>query len=251
MLYVPERFTLWLAWIAVASLFFTVVPTGPFGLSGWIAAAGPLLHRIVPGIGIRRMAVLGLVAFATIAFIAGFDGWLETALPPAAYLFSLLLAPVPITGAQQPQTNDGAAAEEAFQLAMAREVGRARRYERPLTLVSATCSPETDLERLREAIASQVHVYAQIFHVGDRLLVIVPELDAAAYPALQQRLLTSAKAQHLTAIELGAASFPREECTASGMIETADTRRFYDLTRDTPIAAGNETPAGNLELRQS
>ncbi len=251
MLLLADRFTLWLGWIVLASLFFSAVPVGPFGLAGWIGAMGPLLHRIFPNIGLRRMAISGLVAIGLVLFASGIETWLDLALPPAVYLFGLLLAPVPIAGLTGAQRNATPTSDDAFQLALAREVGRARRYERPLTLISAACEGAGDLATLDEVIASQVHVYAQQFRLGDRILVIVPELDATSYPALEQRLLESARSHHLKAIELGSASFPQGECTASGLVEMAEaTCRHHDL-RPYADAPRNRRAADDLSLPQS
>lgn len=233
MLYMADRFTLWLGWVVLASLLFSVVPAGPYGLAGWVAAAGPLVHRILPEIGIRRMAVFGLLAIGVIFVFGVSQQWPELVLPPLVFLLGLLLAPVPITSAPAPQNDDRTAAESAFQLALAREVGRARRYERPLTLVSAASDDVAELNALNVAISSQVHVYAQLFQLDHHLLLIVPELDAARYPSLERRLLEAIRASGIRAVTLGAASFPLGECTASGLIEIAESsRRRFDLTSD-------------------
>lgn len=233
MLYMADRFTLWLGWIVLASLLFSVVPAGPYGLAGWIAAVGPLVHRISPRIGIRRVAVIGLLAIGTTLVFGVSLHWLELLLPAPVFLLGLLLAPVPITGTPAPQQASRVAAEERFQLALAREVGRARRYERPITLVSAACDDVTELDALGSALSSQVHVYAQLFQVGHHLLLIVPELDAARYPSVERRLLEAIRSSGIRTVTLGAASFPQGECTASGLIEVAESsRRRFDLTAD-------------------
>ena len=223
MLYLPDRLTLWLAWIALASAFFTVVPLGPYGLLGWFGAVGPLLHRMVPSIGAKRIALIGLGSIALIGIAAGDTAWLEPALAAAVFLFGLLLAPVPITGYQDP-LQQGAAdnTEAAMQLALAREVGRARRHHRPLTLISASCELEDELPALEAAFASELHIYAQIFSVDGQLKIIVPELDDLAYKSLERRVLKAAEASNLHSITLGVACFPDGECTASGMLDIAE-----------------------------
>lgn len=234
MLFIPDRLTLWLAWIAVATAAFTAFPLGPMGLLGWMGAAGPLLHRILPHVGAKRMSVVGIGAIALVAFVSSNLAWYEIVIPPMSFLFGLLLAPVPITGYEDPGIETFSAnSEHLFQLALAREVGRARRHERPLTLVSATCDQGGDLKALEAAIASQIHIYAQIFQIEDRLMLIVPELDRDGYRALEARILQAAEARQLHSVALGVASFPEGECTASGLVAVAGTdRRFFTLGRD-------------------
>jgi hypothetical protein len=248
MLYLPDRLTLWLSWVLLASAVFTAIPLGPFGLLGWMGAAGPLLHRAFPDIGAKRMAVLGLAVIGAMVFLADGLNWYEVFVPPLVFLFGLLLAPVPITGYRDPERDTSAAdAEHFFRLALAREVGRSRRHERPLTLISAACENDHDIHELEAAIASQVHIYAQTFPVDGRLMVIVPELDEAAYKSLEARILKAAEDRYLHSVALGVATFPSGECTASGMVEVADSsRRMFTLGRGKTRAVVDEESAEPL-----
>lgn len=233
MLYLPDRLTLWLAWIALASAFFTAVPLGPYGLLGWLGAVGPLLHRMVPSIGAKRIALLGLACIAGTGFIATGIAWHEPVISAVVFLFGLLLAPVPITGYQEPGREVSERTEDALMLALAREVGRSRRHNRPLTLISAGCDQDENLQALEDAFTSEVHIYAQTFVVDGQLKIIVPELDETAYESLQQRVLKAAAERNLHSITLGVASFPSGECTASGMLDIVDNEQtLFTLGRD-------------------
>jgi hypothetical protein len=240
MMYLPDRLTLWLAWIALISAVCMAFPLGPMGLLGWMAAVGPLLHRIAPSIGARRMGAVGLVMIGATILLSAELHWYEMVLPPMLFLFGLLLAPVPITGYQDPGSEwSSANAEHLFRLALTREVGRARRHERPLTLISVACGEADDLQMLEAAIASQVHIYAQIFPVEDRLMVIVPELDKPDYAALEARVLQAARERHLHTLSLGVASFPAGECTASGLVDAVAEQRVFALGRSQADSGDN------------
>ncbi|MEZ5552339.1 MAG: hypothetical protein R3E82_15755 [Pseudomonadales bacterium] len=226
MVHIPERLIVWLAWITLSSAVFTAFPLGPYGLLGWLAAVGPLLRKLVPAVGARHLTAAVLFAMLTTIILAGDIHWTEIVIPPIIFLFGMLLAPVPISGREgtiDRPVSDTQFAEEDFQRTMAREIGRARRYERPLTLLAVTCGhPERSLSALETAVASVVHIYVQTFVVRDRVLVIAPELASDDCHALRDRILQAASAVHLDTILITSASFPDQELTASGLIEMTE-----------------------------
>lgn len=244
MLLVPDRLTLWLAWIALASAFFTAVPLGPFGLLGWLGAVGPLLHRVVPSIGARRIALIGLGSIALLGLTGTGIAWYEPFVAAGVFLFGLLLAPVPITGYEDPrQKAIGNETEEAMTLALTREIGRARRYDRPLALISASCDRSEYLRELEAAFTSEMHIYAQTFLLDGRLMIVVPELDETAYKSLKQRVLKAAEARNLRSVTLGVVFFPSGECTVSGMLDIAQSDcKLFKLGRTEGSAHNGSEP---------
>jgi hypothetical protein len=115
-----------------------------------------------------------------------------------------------------------------------------------LTLISAACGEADDLQLLEAAIASQVHIYAQIFPVEGRLMVIVPELDAPDYAALEARMLQAARERRLHSLALGVASFPADECTASGLVDAVAEQRVFALGRGHADAGDSAKAADDL-----
>ena len=246
MLFLPDRLTLWLAWIAASSAFFYALPLGPYGLLGWFAAVGPLTMRMVPAIGAKRMALAGLLCIGAAVLLLAGAHWYEGVLSAAVFLFGVLLAPVPITGYQDPrhlaQRGD---TEEALTLALAREVGRARRHDRALTLIAANCPDEADLALLEDAFTAEVHIYAQTFRLEDGLRIIVPEIDGEAYQSMQKRVLAAAGQRGLRAVTIGVASFPDGECTASGLLDVvARDQVLYPLDRENGTAITEQKSSG-------
>lgn len=226
MWYIPERLIIWLTWITVTSAIFTAFPVGPYGLLGWLAAVGPLFRKLVPAIGARQLTAGVLLTMLITIVLVGEAHWLEILVPPAVFLFGMLLAPVPISGRDgtidRVQT-DSQFAEEDFQDAMTREIGRARRYESPLTLLAVTCAnPERSLRILETAVASVVHVYVQTFVMTDKVLVVAPELALRDCHMLKERIQEAASAMHLEATLIASASFPDQEITAAGLIALAE-----------------------------
>lgn len=223
-----DRTRLWLGWIIAASAFFTLVPAGPFGLLGWLAATGPLLRRVLPTASLGRVAAVVLFAMAVVLVIGSEIHWIDVPIALFALMIGLLLAPFPgytDTGSDPVTGREVESEMAAFELALAREIARARRHERPITVFQASTDPPgRDMRSLEAVINSEIHIYAQSFRVADALLVIVPELDAAAWPALERRLLTAAAAHGLTSLYLGAVSFPDEEITATGLLAAAQAR---------------------------
>ena len=222
MLYIPERLIVWLAWITLTSAICTAFPLGPHGLLGWLGAVGPLLRKLVPAVSARHLTVGVLFTMLLTVFLTAELHWMEIVVPPTLFLFGVLLAPVPISGREgtiDRLHTDPKFAEEDFQRAMTREIGRARRYESPLTLLAATCAnPEKSLRVLETAVASVVHIYVQTFVVDDKVLVIVPELAQEDCHLLKERIRQAAYAVHLEAVQITSACFPEQEMTASGLI---------------------------------
>lgn len=236
------RFTQWLAWILLTSAAFTIAPQGPFGLFGWMGIIVPLLAGLVPKLGGWRIAASG-AALMTATFLAIDDSsWFDFLAPLSAMLIGVSIAPAPheaaVAVAGVAGANDESVRRE-FDLALTRELARARRFERPLAVLSLSFAEvRTDLRLLQAAIAPRIQIFCQMFAADGRLLVIVPELDPEASAALEQRIFDGLSELALGPVLLGRAIFPGDGVTAAALVRHADANR---QVRGNPEPTGLDT----------
>ncbi len=135
--------------------------------------------------------------------------------------------------------------QETVQKEMEREIRRARRFERPLSLLcieSKNVSAEVELHDYLKQIVSQLEnqirkgqiaeLFASqtkandilSFHNG-KFLILLPETEKQQAEALAQRLNLLCEQNLKLSIQTTAASFPGDELTLSGLISrTADSK---------------------------
>jgi hypothetical protein len=140
---------------------------------------------------------------------------------------------------------------------MYREVRRARRYERPLSLLAVSASgaqPPAALARLAEqARAESLSRYVSaklatlldeetagstvIANRGEHFLVLLPESSRPEAEQVAKRLERAAEERHGMRLGFGIASFPHQEITFDKLLETAEAE-----LRATQLAEAVEPP---------
>jgi GGDEF domain-containing protein len=122
-----------------------------------------------------------------------------------------------------------------------REIRRARRYERPLALMTLSASgvdapaggslaPEVLREITRRYAAAQVgrllvhetDAAAVVTQRGDQFVVLLPETELEAARHAAQRLTAEAAARWGLDLHCGIATFPDQEVTFEGLLERAE-----------------------------
>ncbi len=123
-----------------------------------------------------------------------------------------------------------------------REIRRARRYERPATLLTVASSavdapaggrltPEV-LQAITERYATsqvgrlllqETDASAVITRRGDHFVVLLPETEQAAARAAARRLAAQAAERWGLDLQFGIASFPEQELTLDGLLQRAES----------------------------
>jgi lipopolysaccharide/colanic/teichoic acid biosynthesis glycosyltransferase len=112
------------------------------------------------------------------------------------------------------------------------ELNRARRYERPLTLVSLSfAGSRRDGLRATERVSSCLRQSDLLGHASGRLLIVLTETPGNAIQGLVSRFVTALEDDLAGKTQLGAASFPAEEVTWIGLKTRA-------VESEAPLQAG-------------
>ena len=103
-------------------------------------------------------------------------------------------------------------------MAAINEIQRARRYERPLTVVAFA----TDRRKHAATIAAELRIRSRAndivgFLERSTIVALLPETDECASTAIVQRLAQGLDAAVVSRIRVGVASFPRDEVTWAGL----------------------------------
>lgn len=129
--------------------------------------------------------------------------------------------------------------QQAVQEEMEREIRRARRYERPLSLVSIEPEyPTSKIElhryleemtsrlgrqlikgRIAELFATQTKANDIVSYHNGKFLVLLPETDKSQAEAMASRLSKLCEDSLSLTAQTGTASFPCEELTLSGLVK--------------------------------
>ena len=146
---------------------------------------------------------------------------------------------------------------------MFREVRRARRYERPLSLLAVSArraQPPPALARLRDEARRESTRRLVDLKVGALLddatagsaviadrdghfLVLLPEARRAEAEEVAKRLEEVATERHGIALHVGLASFPHQEITFDKLLETAETElRALERAPQGPAPAAGGPP---------
>ncbi len=229
---------LWLVWFAVAVALLHAKPWGVFGWDEWFACAAPLL-LLHPAV--RRIDALSIgLVVSSLAWIAVGEpsgGW-----PELACLWSVVVAGTAIgyvarravgdMYSQMPIVPYPVDAGDIFFVALGRELCRARRHDGSFVVLSVdqhSANPETSLRSVAELFNSELHAYADITTVGDRVLALVPEIREQEHRFLLRRLTAKAVTALGGEIRIGLARYPQDAIYAEDLIEAADRRRLAGI----------------------
>jgi hypothetical protein len=255
---------LWAIWILGAS---SLLLANPWGELGWIelaAALAPLLMIVERRIGREPALAFGLPAL-TLMWLAhpAHGPMLQLVAIWGVFVGGVLLAARAIQSQSELEAIAGQVAfapidttrNPQFELALERELGRARRHERPFAILSAAPHlhpPETDpsgffrtellrsltetraLLELRDFLRGELHIYAEVETQGQRVLALVPEVDEDTLAFLLERLKNAAEEHFDFEVRLGAGRFPRDAVCADELIATADRNRGASKLRPLP-----------------
>jgi GGDEF domain-containing protein len=151
---------------------------------------------------------------------------------------------------------------EEGQVEMYRELRRARRFGRPLVLVTLEPTAETRVAsidrmvqevrhemiqrylevRLADVIQSEVHDCDQIANCNGRFILLLPETDQEQARAVMSQVASRAERDLGIRLRVGMAAFPRDELTLTGLVEHAEA----DMSTATGAPVGRLQPAAGL-----
>ena len=147
-----QRFRLWAVWILVIS---TLLMANPFGALGWVelaAVVGPLMMAVERRIWREAALAIGLPTI-TLLWLADGEGGSVLRLLVAWVVFGagVMLAARTIDGERELESIAGQVAFdlpepagfERFELALERELARARRHDRGFALLSVAAHPRS------------------------------------------------------------------------------------------------------------
>ncbi len=260
---------LWAAWTVVSAGVLMANPWSHFGWLELVAVLAPFIMVVERRISQESAFGIGVPAI-TLLWLAEF--WLVDPTTPlvvrlliAWFVFGagVMLAARTVNSETQLGAIAGhvafappdAGAFEQFESALRRELGRARRHERPFALLSVAAHSRSievggtgvfrndllqDLARnrarleLRDFLRDELHIYSDVAVAGTRVLALVPEVDDAAIEVLVKRLETAATRHFDLGIEIGAGCFPRDAVCADTLIAAADRDRIASKLRSLP-----------------
>ena len=255
---------LWAIWtLAVSSLLMA----NPWGKLGWVelvAALAPLIMLVerrasrepALAIGLPMLTLMWLGDPTTSSILRLVIAWL-------VFAGGVLLAARTINGLLELEAIAGqvalapteSAGPTQFDVSLARELGRARRHERPFAVLSAEAYPHSldadasglfrsELLRslaenrarmeLRDFLRSELHIYSEVTLDGSRVLALVPETEVDAIAVLLERLKNAADERFDFDVQIGASSFPFDAISGEQLIDVADRNRKASKLRSLP-----------------
>lgn len=250
-----HHMTLWAAWILTATLLLHANPFVPFGRAEVVACLGSLVLALDPRVRRDHVLLLGIPAIALLASldVAGLSiGRLLLAF--VAFGGATLLGARAVDDQRELERiaghlalgEDPERALERLRADIVREIGRARRHQRPFVVLSVAPHPrvlasegaETEGRRmlaalagsrwmleLRELLVDSLHLYARVAADFDRVLCLVPEIGHDEIAPLEKRLAATAEEQLGIAIAIGTARFPDDALQVGDLIAAADDAR--------------------------
>jgi hypothetical protein len=238
-----SAYQLWMVWLTLAVGLLIAKPWGVFSWDEWFAVAMPLL-LIHPAVRCMGVLISGLAA-SGLAWIVLDDqsgGW-----PELFCLWGVLTAGTVIgftatrgsrPGQPEPGVVDQVSNEGLFLDALNRELCRARRDDGSFAVLSVDQQagrPETSLRRVCEFLDGELRAYADIAQVGERVMVLVPEVGDSQYLPLLKRLMARAVATDCGELRIGLARFPQDAVCAEDLIDMADRKRLVRGVSQGPI----------------
>jgi hypothetical protein len=229
-----SAYKLWLAWIVTAVALLVAKPWGAFSWSEWLAVALPLL-LMHPAVGRRVVLIIGLVVITPVWMALGDQsgGWPELACLWVVLAIGTVIGFAATRAVSDEQLQQGALPPSInvnpFFDALNRELCRARRDESTFAVLSVDRHaehPSDSLHRVCELLNTELRAYADIAHIGDRVLVLVPNVLDDQYLPLLKRLTTRAAASDCGEIRIGLARFPQDAACVQDLINSADNARL-------------------------
>jgi hypothetical protein len=255
---------LWAIWILLVSSLLMANPLGKLGWVELLATLAPLAMLIDRRIGREPALAFGLPALTLM--------WLAAPVSPSAlhlmvawlvFAGGVLLAWRTINSQSELEAIVGqvafnppdTAASAQFRLALERELGRARRHERPFALLSASAHPsslEADASgiirsallrslaenrarlELRDFLRANLHIYSEVTLDDSCVLALVPEIESDTLEVLLERLKNAADEQFDFEIQIGASCFPLDAVSADELIAGANRHRRASKLRSLP-----------------
>lgn len=251
-------FSLWLL------LSTTVQFANPFGTFGWpelLASTGPLVLGLDRRIRPVPTALLGAGLIAALALLSReriLDVW--TFVPPLCFAVGVAFA-ARAFDSQAPSgrlrgswaaLDPTPAAREAFAGRCERELGRARRYDKLLVLLSVApasavdrtaVEPRRALPAIGRLLSRELRVYADGMVDDGRVLALVPEVERDGFDAFVKRVRTALEQGLDFAVQIGVAVFPDDSIDIEGLVETADLDREQDGVMNFPAHLSASDPA--------
>jgi hypothetical protein len=255
---------LWAIWILLVSSLLMANPLGKLGWVELLATLAPLAMLIDRRIGREPALAFGLPAL-TLMWLADPASPSILRLLVAWFVFGggVLLAWRTINSQSELEAIAGqvafnppdTAASAQFRLALERELGRARRHERPFALLSASARPsslEADASgiirsallrslaenrarlELRDFLRAELHIYSEVALDDSCVLALVPEIEHDTLEVLLERLKNAADEQFDFDIQIGAGCFPLDAVSADELIAAADRNRKASKLRSLP-----------------
>lgn len=254
------------------------------GASGYTVAAAAVLLLVVPELRRLSIAWMLAIAFPCFAALELTSGPIDSHSAAASLLefagaaVTLVLASrlarrLALAEALVSELAVGPALEanEPFsrtQGEMFREVRRARRYERPLSLLALSAAvpqlPAAIAQLLEQARRESLGRYVRakvaalldeqtagstvIVDRGDHFLLLLPETGPDEAQQVGKRIERAAGERHGISVRFGIANFPHQETTFDKLLETAESE-LREVERSAPSVSGplplaSSTPAG-------
>lgn len=229
-------------WLLLSTTAQFANPFGDFGWPEIIASTGPLVlgldRRIRPvptaAFGVGLIAVVTLIARgSTIAF--------GTFVPPICFVVGIALAARAFDSSSPSGRLRGGwatldptpSARDAFAVRLERELGRARRYDKILVLLSVAPSvanrsageSRRALLAIGHLLSRELRVYSDGLIDGGRVLALVPEVERETFDGFLKRVRTALEQRLDFAVQMGVAVFPTDALCIEGLVETADLAR--------------------------
>jgi len=259
---------LWSIWLLLAS---SALMANPWGRLGWLeltAALSPMIMMVDRRIWREPALAIGLPALTLLWLADPTDSPIARLLVAwAVFAGGILLAARAIDSQSELEAIAGQVAFSRpdtmppvrFELALERELGRARRHDRPFALLSVSAhlhSLESEssgflgtelLQSLAENRArlelydflrTELHIYAEVAVDGSRVLALVPEVESDALAFLLERLKNTADEQLNFDVHFGAGCFPQDAVCADELIAAADRNRTASKLRSLPESVG-------------
>lgn len=233
-------------WLLVSTTAQFANPFGDFGWPELLASTGPLVLGLDRRIRPVPTALVGAGLIAALASISQ-EGLLGvwTFVPPLCFVVGVFLA----ARAFDSQTSAGRMrrgwaasdstpyAREAFAVRLERELGRARRYDKLLVLLSVAPAraltptapgSQRALPAIGRLLSGELRVYADGLIDGGRVLALVPEVERDALDTFVKRVRTALEQRLDFAVQVGVAVFPDDAICSEALVEAADRDREQD-----------------------
>lgn len=255
---------LWAIWTLSVSLSLMANPWGKLGWVELTAALSPLVMVIEPRVSREPALAIGIPILTLM--------WLGD--PTSTSIWRLLIAWLVFAGGvllaarmiESQSELEAVAGQVAFgppntsaslqfEVALERELGRARRHEHSFAVLSAEANllpMDSDASGLSHSeimrfvadnrarlelcdfLVRELHIYAEVAVDGSRVLALVPEIESDALTALLGRLKSTAENQFDFDVQIGASSFPLDAISGTELITLADRDRKASKLRSLP-----------------